>query len=124
MIKATISGVLFTICALTAAGQSKSDSSKTARDFLIEQEEAHGKHPDSRNKNRIEKTNPEKEGNPVTTKPKVKQKKCWFRRKHKKSASPSAKEALENRNTKDPRIDKGPEPNKKANSSAIKDAKK
>lgn len=78
MIKATIAGVFFTICSLTAIGQSKSDSSKTARDFLIEQEESHGKHPDSRNKNRIENIKPEKDGHSTADQAdsKKKKKKC------------------------------------------------
>ncbi len=79
MIRATIAGVFFTICSLTAAGQSKSDSSKTARDFLIEQEESHGKHPDSRNRNRIENIKSEKGGQSATEQvTSKKKKKCCF----------------------------------------------
>lgn len=87
MIKATIAGVIFTICSVTAIGQSKSDSSKTARDFLIGQEESHGKHPDNRNRNRIENIKPEKDGQsaPEQVAPKKKKKGCFlFCRKNRK----------------------------------------
>ncbi|MBO9593721.1 MAG: hypothetical protein J7599_12515 [Niabella sp.] len=87
MIKAAIAGMIFTIGSLTAIGQSKTDSSKTARDFLIGQEESHGKHPDSRNRNRIENIKPEKDSNSATHQAESKKKKrcCFlFCRKNKK----------------------------------------
>jgi|GEM_PF-4378468 len=56
---------------------------------------------------------------------KKEKKKCWFSRKKKKdSTDKPAKEALEDRNIRDPKIDKGPKSNTRANPSALKDAKK
>ncbi|WP_300601030.1 hypothetical protein [Niabella sp.] len=125
MIKAIIAGVLFTLCSFTATAQSKSDSAKTARDFLIQQEESHGSHPDNRNRNRIENVKTAPDSNAATKKAETKKKKCWFSRKKKKdSGGKPAKDALEDRNTKDPRIDKGPKTNTKAAPSILKDAKK
>ncbi|MBZ4191664.1 hypothetical protein [Niabella beijingensis] len=80
MIKIIITGVLFTICSLTASGQSGSDSSKTARDFLIGQEESSGRHPDNRNKNRIENIKPAQDSTSAITEKATakKKKKCCF----------------------------------------------
>lgn len=87
MIKPIITGILFTICSLTASGQSRSDTAKTARDFLIGQEESRGTHPDSRNKNRVENIKPGQDSTLTTTEKAVKKKKkcCFiFCRKNKK----------------------------------------
>ncbi|WP_018626693.1 hypothetical protein [Niabella aurantiaca] len=81
MLKATAAGVLFTLCSLTALGQSKDDSSKSARDFLIEQEESRKDHPDNtRNRKQIKKIEAAPEGSQssATDAKKKKKRKCCF----------------------------------------------
>lgn len=82
MLKATAAGILFTLCSLTALGQSKDDSSRSARDFLIEQEESRKDHPDNiRNREKIKKIEAAPEGSQSSAtgaKEKKKKKGCFL----------------------------------------------
>ena len=87
--------LLFTVFVMNAPAQTKQPDNKT----LKEQAEQRRNYPDNLNKKVVIA---DKQSDSAAAE-KPKKKGCWFRKKSKKK--PAAKDALKDRNTKDPKLD-------------------
>lgn len=96
----------FSIASLAACGQATGNQNTTKEDLKTQAEQRRN-YPDNPNKQVVIADKSSKDS--AAAKPK-KKRKCWFSKKKKQqeSKTPAAKDVLEDRNTKDPKLKNNP----------------